>query len=148
VTDAFYSKTVRLAPAALSLVQDGDHLAASPWTLAAFAQGHRALASWDAYARVDFQYGARQGATVPNSNARNGGNPEWFAGVPAQSSTALRLGARRAGWDVSLFVQNLFDTRPRLTVNQDVGLGAGGTPLLYVISWRPRTAGLTAAYRY
>ncbi len=148
VTDAFYSKTVRLAPAALSLVQDGDHLAASPWTLAAFAQGHRALANWDAYARADFQYGARQRATVPNSNALNGGNPEWFAGVPAQSSTSLRLGARRAGWDVSLFVQNLFDTRPRLTVNQDVGLGPAGTPLLYVISWRPRTAGVTAAYRY
>lgn len=148
LTDARYTQTVRLAPSALSLVQDADHLAGSPWSLTLFAEARHPLASVDAYGRADFQYSARQSDTVPTMNALNGGNPDWFAGVPAQSLTSLRLGIKRGGLDVSLFVQNLFDTRPRLTVNQDVGLGQDGTPLLYVITWRPRTIGLTATYHH
>jgi hypothetical protein len=50
-------------------------------------------------------------------------------------------------YDLSLFAQNLFDTHPRLTVNQDVASPTGGTPLLYVITWRPRTVGLTLTFR-
>ena len=146
VTDARYTQTVRLAPSALSLVQDGDHLAGSPWSLTLFAEGRHPMAAGESYGRVDFQYSARQSDTVPTMNALNGGNPDWFDGVPAQSLTSLRFGIKRGGLDVSLFVQNLFDTRPRLTVNQDVGLGQSGTPLLYVITWRPRTFGVTATY--
>lgn len=148
LTDARYTQTVRLAPSAFSLVQNGDHLAGSPWSMTLFAEGRRALAAGETYGRIDFQYSARQNDTVPTMNALNGGNPDWFDGVPAQSLTSLRFGIKRGGFDVSLFVQNLFDTRPRLTVTQDIGLGQSGTPLLYVITWRPRTIGVTATYHH
>ena len=59
-----------------------------------------------------------------------------------------RRGLTWSGWDLSLFAQNLFDTKPRLSATQDIPLPTGGTPLFYVISWRPRTIGLTATYHY
>jgi outer membrane receptor protein involved in Fe transport len=65
-----------------------------------------------------------------------------------QSNATLRTGLKRGGLDLSFFVTNLFDTHPRLSVNQDVGAPSGGTPLLYVITSRPRTLGLTVTYRH
>lgn len=147
-TDAVFSRTVRLAPAALSLVQRGDHLPVSPWTASAFAEMQRHLRGWLGYARLDLQYAARQRDPVPTTNPANGGDPGWFTGIPAQAYLNLRLGGRIAGWDLALSAQNLLDRRPRLTVNQDVGLGRGGTPLLSVISSRPRTLAVSATYRY
>jgi len=145
--DAYYSRTVKLAPAALSIVQQGDHIAGSPWQLVLFSQGNFRAFAREGYARVDFQYSARQTDIVPNQNPLDGAYGLWYPSVPAQSWTSLRTGVKWGGFDLSLYVQNLFDTHPRLTVNQDVATPAGGTPLLYVISWRPRTVGVTLTYR-
>lgn len=146
--DAYYTQTVKLAPKALSIVQDGDHIAGSPWSVAGFARADFPIFALDGYARADFQYAARQSDRVPNQDPLDGQYGLWFAQVPSQSYTSLRAGLKWRGLDLSLFAQNLFDTHPRLTVNQDVASPSGGTPLLYVISWRPRTMGLTAIFHY
>jgi iron complex outermembrane recepter protein len=147
-TDAKFTKTVQLQPTVQSIVRDGDHLANSPWTLAAFGQLNFPLLEKSAYVRADYQYSAKQTDLVSNQNPLNGGYALWFPSVPSQSFTSLRAGLTFGGWDLSLFAQNLFDTKPRLTATQDIPLPTGGTPLFYVISWRPRTIGLTATYRY
>jgi outer membrane receptor protein involved in Fe transport len=147
-TDARYTQTVRLSPTAASLVQDGDHIAGSPWTVALFTQADFALFAQSAYARADYQYLAKQDDAVPNQDPRNGSYQLWSPSAPAQSNVTLRTGFRQGGWDVSFFVTNLFDTHPRLSVNQDVGTPTGGTPLFYVITSRPRTLGLTVTYRH
>lgn len=143
VTDAFYTTTVKLAPTALSIVQDGDHIPGSPWKAALFSQANFPVFAHDGYARIDFQYAAKQTDLVPGQDPLDGRYGLWYPSVPAQSYTSLRSGIRWGAFDLSLFAQNLFDTHPRLTVNQDVPTPTGGTPLLYVISWRPRTIGLT-----
>jgi iron complex outermembrane receptor protein len=147
VIDAYYTKTVKLAPAALSIVQDGDHIAASPWTASVFSQANFPAFAHDGYARIDFQYAAKQTDIVPGQDPLDGRFGLWFPSVPAQSYTSLRGGVKWGSYDLSLFAQNLFDTHPRLTVNQDVASPTGGTPLLYVITWRPRTVGLTLTFR-
>lgn len=147
-TDAKFTRTVQLQPTVQSIVQEGDHLAGSPWTLALFTQVNFPLFGRDGYARVDYQYSAKQSDDVPASNPLNGGYALWFQGVPSQSFTSLRAGVSWDGFDISLFAQNLFDTRPRLTATQDIATAQGGTPLFYDITWRPRTIGLTATYRY
>jgi iron complex outermembrane receptor protein len=147
-TDAKFTKSVQLQPTVQSIVQDGDHLANSPWTVAAFAQVNFPLLESNGYLRSDYQYSAKQTDTVPNQNSLNGGYALWTPSVPSQSFTSLRAGLTWSGWDLSLFAQNLFDTRPRLSATQDIPLPTGGTPLFYVISWRPRTVGLTATYHY
>lgn len=148
VTDAFYTRTVRLSPSALAIVEDGDHIPGSPWKAALFGQTDFRAFSRDAYLRVDFQYAGKQGDIVPGQDPLDGRYGKWFPSVPAQSDTSLRSGVKWGVCDLSIFAQNLFDTRPRLTVNQDVATPAGGSPLLYVITWRPRTVGLTLTVRY
>ncbi len=148
LTDAYYTQTVKLAPTALSIVQDGDHIAGSPWKIALFGQMNFPAFAHDAYGRVDFQYAAKQTDLVPGQNPLDGRYGLWYPSVPAQSNTAIRTGMRWGAYDLSFFAQNVFDTRPRLTVNQDVPSPTGGSPLLYVITWRPRTIGLTLTFRY
>ena len=53
-----------------------------------------------------------------------------------------RIGARFSGVDVSVFASNLFDASPRNFV------GRGNQVLWTAATFRPRTVGLTAAYRY
>ena len=112
-----------------------------------FSQANFRAFTREGYARVDFQYAARQTDIVPNQDPLDGAYGLWYPSVPAQSWTLLRSGVKWGGYDLSLYVQNLFDTHPRLTVNQDVATPTGGTPLLYVISWRPRTLGVTLTFR-
>jgi outer membrane receptor protein involved in Fe transport len=148
VTDAFYTRTVKLAPTALAIVESGDHIPGSPWKAALFSQADLRVLSKDAYLRLDFQYAARQSDTVPGQDPRDGLYGRWTASVPTQSDASLRAGVKWGGYDLSLFAQNVFDTLPRLKVNQDVATPSGGTPLLYVISWRPRTVGVTLTLNY
>lgn len=143
-TDARFTQTVQLAPTVLSIVQNGDHLPASPWTLATFAQANFPLLQRSAYVRADYQYSAKQTDLVAAADPLNGGFPQGFEGIPAQSFTSLRAGLTWSGWDVSLFAQNLFNTEPRLNA-QSIFVPYS---LYTVVSWRPRTMGLTATYRY
>ena len=143
-TDARFTQTVQLAPTVQSIVQDGDHLAASPWSVAAFAQANLPVRTGSAYLRADYQYSARQTDTVAAADPLNGGFPQGFEGIPAQSFTSLRAGWTWSGWDVSVFAQNLFDSQPRLGAQQIFVPYS----LYAVVGWRPRTTGLTVTFRY
>jgi outer membrane receptor protein involved in Fe transport len=144
-TDAKFTETVFAAPtAAFSIVQEGDRLSGSPWTVAMFANSDFTVFQTEAYARIDWQYGAKQTDLTPAQNPANGGSAAVF-GVPSQSFTSARAGIRLKGFDVSLFVQNVFDTRPKLG---SAILGPNGTPLYQITTYRPRTIGLTGTYRF
>ncbi|HVW69624.1 MAG TPA: TonB-dependent receptor [Steroidobacteraceae bacterium] len=147
-TDAHYTQTVQLQGAASSIVQDGDHIAGSPWTLAVFGQLDFPALGKQGYVRMDYEYDAQQTDKVPNQDPANGTYAKYFASVPVQSFASLRAGLKWSGLDISVFSQNLFNTRPRLTSTEDVGTPTGGTPLFYDISWRPRTVGVTMTYHY
>jgi iron complex outermembrane recepter protein len=143
--DAQYTQTVQLAPAVFSIVQDGDRLPASPWAVSAFAQGTAPIGSMKAYARVDYQYSAKQSGTVAAANPLNGGFPAGFDQIPSQSFTSLRAGLNWGGWDVSVYAQNLFDTHPRLGGAAEI---LAPYSLYTAYSYRPRTVGLTGTYHY
>src|SRR5262249_9923223 len=144
-TDARFTQTVQLAPTVLSIVQDGDHLPAAPWTLSAYSQVSLPVKKkGSAYLRADYQYSAKQTDTVAAADPLNGGFPQGFEGIPAQSFTSIRAGWTWNGWDVSAFSQNLFDTQPRLSA-QPIFVPYS---LYTVVGWRPRTSGLTVTYRY
>jgi iron complex outermembrane recepter protein len=150
-TDAKYTKTAFATPAAaasgaLSIVSDGDRLGGSPWTLALFTQLNFPVASHEAYARVDYQYGAALTDVTPSQNPANGGSPGTIFNVPANAYTSARAGVKFGALDVSLFAQNLLNTQPKLS--QQLQGVPGASPLFQVYTWRPRTIGVTAIYRY
>jgi outer membrane receptor protein involved in Fe transport len=156
-TNASYTQTVYATQAAaqaaaadpssglFSIVEDGDHLPGAPWTLAVFGQLNFPVASARGYVRTDYQYSAKQTTVIAAQNPMDGGSPSAIPGIPSTAFSSLRAGVRWSGFDVSLFSQNLFDTRPRLSQSPD---GPNGTPLYQDITFRPRTIGVTATYHY
>jgi iron complex outermembrane recepter protein len=151
ITNASYTETVYATQIAaesagsFSIVQDGDHLPGAPWTAAVFGQLNYPLGSSSGYLRADYQYSAKQTATVAAQDPANGGLPSAFPPIPSTSFLSLRAGARWTGVDLSLFAQNVCNTQPRLSVVDNAGVSS---PLFQAITWRPRTIGVTAIYRY
>jgi iron complex outermembrane recepter protein len=147
-TDSHYTQTVS-QPNVGAIVQSGDHLSGSPWTLSMFGQWDFPLYGKSGYVRADYLYNAKQTDLTPAQNPLNDGAYTLGApGVPAQSYTSLRAGMKFGTLDLSVFAQNLFDSQPKLTSYNDIGGPTGGTPIFYNITWRPRTVGVTAIYHY
>jgi iron complex outermembrane receptor protein len=145
-TDAEFDEDVKGGPGATSnLVSKGDHIVGSPWTGAASAQYSFIVGEHDGYARVDYQYQSRQNDVVAVNNPRNGSfNPNIVFEQPQTNLLAVRLGATWTGLDVSLFVNNALDSDTSLSRSATPGAVAN----YQVTSFRPRTFGVTASYRY
>ncbi len=131
-------------PGASILVEKGDGLPGiSPWTFMVAGVQNFDVSGYDAYIRVAYEYSSRNLDTPVQNSATS----QYDANLPVRPATHfVRV---RAGVDVnqvnlSLFVDNLFDTSPRLTRAHNTRT----TPLYTVTTFRPRTAGITATYRY
>ena len=76
------------------------------------------------------------------ANARN--SAYTTATSLATTQVSLRTGITHENWEFNLFVDNLFDAHPQLSLaHQDQF-----TELYTAETLRPRTIGLTASYRY
>jgi outer membrane receptor protein involved in Fe transport len=149
--DARFTETVKAVPtAAANLVTDGDHIVGWPWTVAVSAQYN--FAAWnshDAYVRLDYQYQAKQTDTVPGNNPLNGGFQPWAVfRLPQTNQLSLRAGVKLDSWDVSVFGNNLTGDHAILSSASSVNFGIPGGLVGYnQTTFRPRTFGITAAYR-
>jgi outer membrane receptor protein involved in Fe transport len=162
-TDAKYTEdalgpTPRVAGIAASkAVSKGDTLPVPPWTLSVgFRYEFQVSSKWGAYIRGDYRYQSKYfrspgfGVNAYAPDTRN---------ADASDIVNARVGATMGGLDVNLYVNNLFDSKDLL------GKGGGRTgctastgpactgfstynPLLTGSTFRPRTIGLQAAYRY
>jgi outer membrane receptor protein involved in Fe transport len=145
-TDAKFDEDVKGGPGAtLNLVSEGDHIVGSPWTGAAAVQYNFLVRERSGYARMDYQYQGGQDDLVPATNPQNGSfNPAGVFHVPQTDLLSARVGAKWSGVDLSLFVNNL--------LNSDTVLSHAPTPgpiaLYQNTTFRPRTYGVTATYRY
>ena len=149
--DARFTETVKSVPTAVAnLITDGDHIVGWPWTVAVSAQYN--FAAWNshaAYVRADYQYQAKQSDTVPGSNPQNGGFQPWAVfRLPQTTQLSLRAGMKFDSWDVSVFGNNLTGDHPILASASSVNFGIPGGLVGYnQTTFRPRTFGITAAYR-
>jgi len=146
-TDAKYDQTVKAGPTATrNLVTSGDHITGSPWNAALSAQyNFKVLADYAGYARIDYQYASSQHDLVAANDPANGTyNPVNIFAQPQTSQLSARVGARWSGLDLSVFGSNLLNSDTILAQ-----VASLGTPTLYQHStFRPRTFGVTAMYRY
>jgi iron complex outermembrane recepter protein len=147
-TDAYYTKTVNVGTTAVvngAVVTAGDKLAPVPWTADVSAEYY--LPGYDVaepYFRVDYQYSASQTGLTAYQDPANGIHDATIPGTPATKNLSLRAGFRRGPLNVSLFGSNVLNSVPALTVSRDTTFSS----LYYERSWRPRTLGLTATYRF
>ena len=129
----------------------GSPGAIAPWTVAMGAQYNFSGDPEGPFARVDYQYQSRNNwlsaAQDPNSSQYT---PYTYA-LSSNTFVSFRAGTTVKGWGVSLFIDNLLDTRTTTNYLYSVvdpnNPGVAPGPLYSNFSYRPRTFGITATYR-
>ena len=145
-TDARYSETVLGAPLAGGaqriIVSDGDRLRTAPWHVSVAADyavpvdlGPDALAYVHAAYDFNNSYGLRNVADYAYDPLQNR--------IFESSFASARLGLRRGDLDMSVFVDNLFNSTDQMAYTHSTRISA----LFRALSFRPRTVGLTLSYR-
>ena len=133
-TDAEFTETV---PGG---VNDGDPLQQVPeWTFSATLDYERpAFGSFNWFARGDFAHVGSSISTVVDS-----GNPRIR---PSYSIVNARIGLRSLNYQVSLFVDNLFNEEAVYSDNRTLAAEAAGRPR--IVRNRPATVGLNFLYDF
>ena len=140
LTDAEYTSTVPAG--AVILAKPGESLPTPKWTATAAAQQDFDL-PYEAggYARVDYQFA---GAYDRFGEAGVFSYNPYTNHAPATNFVSLRAGIKRAGWDASLFIDNVLNSRTSLFRYQDVV----GSPGLRDLTFRPITVGFTVVKKF
>ena len=155
------------------LVNKGDGIVGesatpgAPWVITLGAEYRFTLADRDTYIRLDAEHETQSSRLTAAedintvqyaacSTPTGGTNPCNYT-PPANTFVSFRAGQEFNGWNISGFIDNLLDTHTVTNYNyQGVdGFGpttAGGAPVataLYrYLTYRPRTFGITATYRF
>jgi outer membrane receptor protein involved in Fe transport len=147
LTDVRYTTTVKqYVPDApqpyVILAEAGNSLATPEWTTTVSAQQDFDL-PMDAsgYVRVDDQFA---GAYYRTGNADTFSYDPNTRDAPKTNFMSLRAGAKKAGWDVSLFVNNVLNSQVSLYRYQDTV----SSPGLRDTTYRPLTVGVTAIKKF
>jgi outer membrane receptor protein involved in Fe transport len=143
-TDARFLQTVTGGPAAKTpVVSAGDAIVGAPWTFTLTGEYEFALLTRRAYVRADYDYQSHQADSFL-TDPRNGGYDPTIPNVPALNYAAFRFGVRLPTVDLSLFINNAFDSHPETSLDR---VNAVAT-IYRATTQRPRTIGLTAIARY
>ena len=155
-TDARYSKStpVALAGDAISGVAAIDFSPGTnpPWVVAVGPQYAFHIAGREAFVRADWEYTSRNPWLASVQDPRDATQyNQYVYTLPSTSFTSVRTGIKLGGWQVSAFVDNLFDLHPVLNyalgVNDYNNPAGPPTPQQNDFTFRPRTMGVTATYR-
>ena len=143
-TNAQYSADAIDALSGATLALKGDALDATPWTATVGAQYNFTLAGKDAFVRADYEFNSRRTRPLPEEDPGTTYYDPGLIADPATNLVSARAGATIGDLDLAIFVDNLFDAHPQLDLNhQD-----SGTALYEATTFRPRTIGISANYRY
>ena len=158
-TDARYSKNAQFGTGIIAAKGDAiegqSAQPGSPFTATVGLEYRFHLLEHELYARADDEYQAHPKwlgpGQDPNTLQYDGAN---FT-LPATNFLSLRTGVQLGGWDVSAFVDNLLDTHVLTNYAWSINPGYPdpnganqASRLFSAFTFRPRTMGLTAIYRY
>jgi outer membrane receptor protein involved in Fe transport len=164
-TDARFTTTSIKAPGADALAVRGDAIPGEaainyapgtnpPWNIAIGPQYDFMLAGHKAFARVDWEYTARNPwlSPVQDPAAAAQYNYGFSYTLPATSFTSVRAGMTLGDFQLAAFCDNLFDSHTTINyafAQADSSNPAGPpTPQQNAWTFRPRTIGLTMTYRH
>ena len=122
----------------------GDSLEVVPWTVTLGAQYDFTFLERPAFLRADYEYNSRRNTPIPNEDPNTAFFDAGLVPDPATNLFSARAGLTLGAWDVALFAENLFNAHPQLNLqHQD-----SGTLLYEATTFRPRTIGVSASFRY
>ncbi len=149
-TEAKYSKSAIDASTATPtykgalLARAGDALDVIPWTATIGLQYNFLIGDDLAFVRADYEFSShRHTPTIDEDPQTEYYNPGLHAD-PATNLVSLRTGITLANWEFNLFMDNVFDAHPQLSLSHQDEF----TKLYEAETFRPRTTGVTATYRF
>ncbi len=160
-TTARYGQDASLVAGGAPIAKVGDAVvgdsgaASPPWTIAIGAQYNFTAFDLPSFLRIDYEYESKSGATTAAQDPRVSPTVyDPFAYTPpATTFVSLRAGATVRKWNVSGFIDNLFNMHPLLLpggpnshTDADPNAPAGQGVLVRNYTFRPRTFGLTATF--
>jgi iron complex outermembrane recepter protein len=126
-----------------------------PWTLAVGPQYDFKAFEHEAFVRADWEYTSRNPWLAPVQDPNSSQYNSNSYTLPSTSFTSLRAGIKLGSWQVSLFCDNLFDSHTVLnyaqiqpdTFNPSYNPSLPNSVQQNDFTFRPRTVGVTAAFR-
>ncbi len=153
-TDAKYTATTMAPGSGQVVTANGQTLGQTPWTVFGYAEYRvKTFGGHEAYFRVQDKYNSRNRGPFAYQGSQNINYDPWRQPNDAYNLLDLRAGFIVGGLDVSVFVDNVMNRAPRLYETHqtftDPNTGAlQSSPLFTAFTERPRTAGLTAVFRF
>jgi iron complex outermembrane recepter protein len=147
-TDAFFTRDVVINGAPLA--SRGDVIGnppgvAAPWSATASAKYEVPLSGeYRAYVRAEDIFHSRNNGPFSSTNPESTAYSPDIPPNPSTNVVNVRMGLTGTQLEVSLFVNNVMDRNPSLTRYHDTPF----TTLFTDLTLRPRTAGITASYRF
>jgi len=141
-TDAHYTDTSESA--GLILAEPGDRLPGSPWTFSLGAQYDRKIWEHDSFFRVDYEFQGQETGLTPERDAATTLFDGGLVPEPETNMLKMRAGTTVKSINFTLFMDNVLNSHPVLDLNHQDEF----TQLYEASTFRPRTFGLTATYRY
>ncbi len=144
-TDAHFTGNAIEHVSGAQLAAKGDVLDVVPWTVTVGAQYNFTIYDHEGFLRADYEYNSRRNKPIPTEDPAN---VDFFdSGLvpnPATNQVSARAGLTVNKWELALFAENLFNSHPQLDLqHQD-----GTTALFEATTFRPRTIGVAASYKY
>jgi len=140
LTDARYTSTI--IENGNILAKSGDSLATPEWATTLSGEYHfKSWAETDSYVRLDYQF---SGSYYRTGSAETFSYEPDTRDAPATHYVTTRAGITRDGWDASVYINNLLDSRTSLYRYQDTTVSPG----LRDLTFRPITVGLTVDYKF
>ncbi len=123
-----------------------------PWNIALGPQYSFPVAGHDAFVRLDWEYTSRNPWLASVQDPQNVNQYDQYSyTLPSTSFTSLRAGVKLGSWQISAFMDNVFDVHPILNyalVQNDYNNPNGPPPPQQNdFTFRPRTFGITATYK-
>ena len=145
-TDARYSKTTHSGsdPTSPILVNKGDTLGGSPWSVTVGAQYNFPAFSHDAFIRADYEFSSHNNWLTAQTDPATANPDLALVNDPATNFFSLRSGITVGHLDVAVFMDNVFNSHPQLGLTHQDQY----TLLFEASTLRPRTIGLSGTYRY
>ncbi len=130
----------------------GSPGAIAPWTASLGLQYKFDGIGDGGFVRFDYQYQSRNNWPAASQDPRSSQYSPYTYTISANKFASLRAGAAFKGWDFSLFIDNLFDSRTTTNYLNTVvdpyfpGDNPPG-PMYSNFTFRPRTIGISASFR-
>jgi outer membrane receptor protein involved in Fe transport len=147
-TDAYFTKTVSINGALVT--RSGDVIGnppnvTSPWNVTTSARYEFGLPGGQrAYLRAEDIFHSRNNGPFSSFDPQTTSYEPQIPANPSTNLANLRAGIAWSNIDISLFVNNAFNSHPSLNRYQDTP----SSTLFTNLTLRPRTAGVTGSYRF